>query len=161
MQIVCLMGAKGSAKKQVERVLEDFGFKRSISYTTRKPMIKDGKLEESGDEYKFVTLDKFMDLVNKGFIIECENYNGEYYGTPIPLGADRFVAVVGVKGFKALREKYGEQVIGVYLETVGMGFDAFTSDENIKADIVIDSTMTIEYTVNEILTKLKGRTDVK
>jgi guanylate kinase len=110
------MGLSGSGKTTIEKALEGHGFKRSISYTTREPQVRNGVLEQDNNEYKFVTKERFMALVKANAIIEYENYNGNYYGTPEPIGADRHVAVVCLKGFKALKEKYGDQVIGVYIK---------------------------------------------
>ena len=55
MKIVCIMGMSNSGKSTVEAKLEQIGFKRSISYTTREPQIRNGKLEENGVEYRFVS----------------------------------------------------------------------------------------------------------
>lgn len=116
MEFICIMGRSNSGKSSVEKYLEKMGFKVSVSYTTRKPRIQDGKEEVNGVDYRFVTEDKFMELVNKGKIIEYEKYGNNYYGTPVPYGSTRYVAVVCVNGFKALKEKYGNQVLGVYLK---------------------------------------------
>jgi len=110
------MGRSGSGKSTVESYLEKMGFRRSISYTTRQPQVRNGKLEENGVEYKFVTEDEFMKLVESGDIIEYERYGNNLYGTPRPYGSKRFVAVVCVGGYKALKKIYGDQVIGIYLE---------------------------------------------
>lgn len=116
MIFICLMGVTGSGKSTVERNLEKLGFTRSISYTSRKPQVRNGKLEENGVEYNFVTREKFKQLVESGVIIEFEEYDGNLYGTPEPFGATEYVSVVCTNGFRALRQKYGEQVIGIYLK---------------------------------------------
>jgi guanylate kinase len=109
------MGINNSGKTTVESYLEKMGFTRSISYTTRSPEVRNGVLETNGKEYRFVSEEKFMELVNKGIIIEYEKYGVHYYGTPVPYGATRFVAVVCLGGYRALKQKFGDQVIGVYL----------------------------------------------
>lgn len=116
MHFICLMGMSGSGKSTIEKALESYGYKRSVSYTTREPQVRNGKLEEDGNEYRFVTVDKFKALYNAKAIIEFEEYNNNFYGTPEPIGADKHVAVLCTKGYKALKEKYGNQVIGVYLK---------------------------------------------
>ena len=116
MIFLCIMGRSGSGKSLVESKLEQIGFKRNISYTTREPQIRDGVLEESGREYVFVSREKFMSLVDKGNIIEYEEYNGNLYGTPRPFGSTRYVSVVCVNGYKKLKEIYGDQVIGIYIK---------------------------------------------
>lgn len=116
MQFICIMGISGSGKSTLESSLEQMGYNRSVSYTTRKPQIRNNVLETDGNEYKFVTEEKFMQLVKADIIIEFEKYADFYYGTPAPIGAEKHVAVVCVNGFKALKEKYGDQVIGIYLK---------------------------------------------
>ena len=116
MNIVCIMGRSASGKSLVEKTLEGMGYTRSISYTTREPQVRNGKLEENGKDYRFVTEDKFMKLVESGKIIEFERYNGNLYGTPRPFGVKRLVAVVCLGGYRALKELYGEQVTGIYLK---------------------------------------------
>ena len=45
------------------------GFKRSISYTTREPQFRDGKMEENGVEYIFVSRQVFNKLVQEDKIV--------------------------------------------------------------------------------------------
>lgn len=116
MQFICIMGISGSGKSTLESSLENMGYTRSVSYTTRQPQVRNGVAETDGNEYRFVTVGKFMELVSAGIIIEYEKYGDNYYGTPEPIGAEKHVAVVCTNGFKALKEKYGDQVIGVYLK---------------------------------------------
>lgn len=110
------MGISGSGKSTLENGLEKMGYVRSVSYTTREPQVRNNVLEKDGREYRFVTESKFMELVKANIIIEYEKYDNFYYGTPEPIGAEKHVAVVCVNGFKALKEKYGDQVIGVYIK---------------------------------------------
>lgn len=172
------MGMSNSGKTSVEKTLEQMGFKRSISYTTRKPQVRNGKLEKNGVEYRFVSVEKFNQLVHDDKIIEHELYNGNLYGTPRPYGADRFVAVVCVGGFKALKQIYGEQVLGVYLkcstniaEQRGSQRDGsselFRNRKNIddsllkemeeSADVVIDSDQDLNKVIADILKILRDR----
>lgn len=116
MQFICIMGISGSGKSTLENGLEKMGYTRSVSYTTREPQVRNNVLEQDGREYRFVTESKFMELVKANIIIEYEKYGNFYYGTPEPIGAEKHVAVVCVNGFKALKEKYGDQVIGVYIK---------------------------------------------
>ncbi len=172
------MGISNSGKSSVEKTLEQMGFKRSISYTTREPQVRNGKLEENGVEYIFVSRQKFEQLVKEDKIIEHEEYNGNLYGTPRPYGAKRFVAVVCVGGFKALKEIYGEQVLGVYLkcntdiaEKRGSQRDGSSKlvrnrkniDESLlkeieeNADVIIDSNQDINKVIADILKVLRDR----
>jgi len=112
MKFICLMGRSGSGKSKVESALEKFGYKRSISYTTREPR----ENEQNGVDYYFVTKEKFLDLVEKDIIIEYEEHYGNYYGTQAPFGAMQYVGVLGLGGIRALKERYGKQIISIYLE---------------------------------------------
>lgn len=177
MKIVCIMGRSNSGKSTVEKYLEQMGFKRSISYTTREPQVRNGKLEEDGVEYKFVTEEKFMQLVEKGKIIEHERYGNNLYGTPRPFGSTRYVSVVCIGGYKALKELYGNQVMGVYLKcnddvALLRGEQRDKSAELVKkrqsedkavleemektADIVIDSNQELNRMLADILKALKN-----
>ena len=168
MRIVCLIGASNSVKKHVEESLEQMGFKRSTPYTTHK-----AKFEESEDDYIFVSRGKFNELVDAGQIIEHNEYNGDMYGTPRLFGAKRYVAVVGVSGYKALKELYGEQVLGVYLkcnagisEQIGSQIDVASelvkNKQNIDemertADVIIDCNTDLNKIIADILKELQDR----
>ena len=177
MKFVCIMGRTGSGKSEVERTLEKMGFKRIISYTSRAPEVRSGVQETSGNEYIFVTREKFMTLVNSGQIIEYEEYSGNLYGTPRPSGAKKYVEVVCVNGLRALRKIYGkQQVLGVYLrldkETAAeRAKNRDNSDNNFskrydednnlekqmeeEADLIIDSGKDINLIVGDILKTLR------
>lgn len=176
MKFVCIMGRSNSGKSTVEKTLEQMGFKRSISYTTKEPQVRDGVKEKNGDVYRFVSRDKFMSLVESGKIIEYTEYNGNLYGTPRPYGSKRYVAVVELNGYKKLKEIYGEQVTGFYLKcdediAIKRAIKRDSSDELIKkrhksdeamldemeelADIIIDSNQDLNKMIADILKYLR------
>jgi guanylate kinase len=142
MKFICIMGKKNAGKSTVEAYLEKIGFKRSISYTTREPEVRNGRLEEDKVDYNFVTERKFMDLVHQGKIIEYERYGKNLYGTPVPYGSQRFVAVVCLGGYRALKEIFGEQIVGVYLQC-----DRDTAIERAK---IREDIANIEKTISRI-----------
>ena len=166
MRIVCLIGTSNLVKTSVENALEQMDFKRSISYTT-------SKTDESGDDYIFVSREKFNELVNAGQIIEHKEYNGNLYGTPRLFGAKRYVAIVGVSGYKALKELYSEQVLGVYLKcntdiVEQMNSQIDTASEIVKnkqnfdemestADVIIDCNNDLNRIIADILRELQDR----
>jgi len=178
MKFVCIMGRSNSGKSTVEKTLEQMGFKRSISYTSREPQIRNGIQEKNGHEYMFVSEDKFKELVAKKHIIEYERYGNNLYGTPRPSGAKRYVAVVCIGGYRALKKLYGDQVLGVYLKcdediafSRGQQRDGSTNlvykrkqeDENLlaemekEADIVIDGNQDLNKMLADILKALRDR----
>lgn len=172
MKFICIMGRSNSGKTTVEKTLEQMGFKRSISYTSREPQIRNGIKEENGKEYIFVTREKFLKLVENNKIIEYEQYNGNLYGTPVPFGAKRYVAVVCLGGYRALKKMYGDQVTGVYLKcdaetslnrgqqrdgSVSLVKKRLSEDEKLlkdmenEADIIINSNQDLNKMLADIL----------
>lgn len=169
MVIVCIIGRSGCGKSEVEAKLAKLGYNRSISYTTKKP----GKGEVNGVHYHFVTEEDFLKLVEKNIIMEHTEYVGNYYGSPHPIGTINNVLVVEPSGYESIRNIYGKQVVGVYLdvpvevaEQRAANRDR-TDQEDIKkrrdnddllfrgikdkVDLVIDAQQDIETTVAEIL----------
>ena len=178
MKFVCIMGRTSSGKSTLERTLEQLGFKRNISYTTREPRMEHGELEKDGDKYNFISRDKFNDLLKNGKIIESVEYNGELYGMARPFGSSKYVAVVEANGFRALKQIYGEQVIGIYLScdedvalkraeerdgVVNLAKKRIKSDiELIReaerlADITIDGNQDKNKVVSDVLKALRRR----
>lgn len=170
MKFICIMGRKGSGREDVETHLSRIGFKRIISYTTREPINNE---EIRSRKYKFVSDEQFNRLIKNNNIIEFEILNGDKYGIPKPYGDTRFVSVVGLNAFRALREKYGkEQVFGVYLKcnrqlaidrikkenTYNQSLDDIVKYDDIvvsemesEADIIIDSSKDMESILALIL----------
>lgn len=179
MQIVCIMGGSKCGKSTVEKNLVKLGFTPSISYTTREINTEGHKEEVNGKDYHFVTRDQFNTLVEKDVIIEYEEIYGHLYGTPRLIGSSRYVAVVGLNGYRALRDMYKGQVLGVLLtadiETLKNRFcdcaenfkdseeakirmstdDKMTIDMAKEADIILDSTIGVNNITTIILKKLK------
>lgn len=113
MRIVCIMGKRGTRKSQIEGKLEKFGYNRIISYTTRQP--EDG--EVNNVDYHFVSKEDFFTLVKKEIIMEWAEYDGDFYGSPHPIGSINNVVVVEPEGYQAIKNVYGQQVIGVYIDS--------------------------------------------
>ena len=112
MHIICIMGKSGSGKSTLEKRLESLGYNRIISYTTRE---KRGN-EQNGVEYHFITKEQFKQLLHKDILMEHAIYNGNYYGAPKPVGSSNNVIVVETDGFKTIKQLYGKQAVGVYID---------------------------------------------
>ena len=112
MRIICILGKSGSGKSTIESKLESLGYNRIVSYTTRKPRGN----EVNGREYHFITEKQFNKLLEKNILMEHATYNGNMYGAPRPVGAVNYVIVVEADGFKKIRQLYGSQAIGVYVD---------------------------------------------
>ena len=77
--IIVLLGASGSGKSTIESELATHhGFKKIISYTTRKPR----ENEENGKDYYFVDNDTFKEILNRDLFAEYDEYSqNRLYGT--------------------------------------------------------------------------------
>lgn len=175
------MGGSKSGKSTVERALKGLGFKPSISYTTREINTGGHKGEVNGVDYNFVTREQFNQLIEKNVLIEYAEIYGNMYGTPKFYGSTRYVAVVELEGYKAIRDLYKGQVLGVLLtadpETIversKLCSDNFLESEEAKkrfdkdtsmviemakeADLIIDSTIGVDKITAEILKEVRKR----
>lgn len=80
---VVLVGGTCSGKTLLAKTLEQIGFKRMITYTTRKPR----KGEVRGKDYHFISEESFNKKKDKGFFAETTIYHNSdltetyYYGS--------------------------------------------------------------------------------
>ncbi len=78
--LIILSSPSGAGKTSIARELmarhKNIGF--SISATTREP--RPGEVD--GVHYHFVSKDKFLDMVNKGEMLEHAEVFGNFYGSP-------------------------------------------------------------------------------
>lgn len=113
--IICLLGRSGSGKSTIERLLEGDGFRRIISYTSRK---KRG-LENNGTEYFFVDKDTMEQMNKDRKFMEIQEYQGNYYATPkVDAVYSDWVVVVEQEGFKQIKEVMKDtcKVVGIALD---------------------------------------------
>ena len=168
MKIICILGRSGSGKSTLQSALENLGYSRVITYTTRSPRGQ----EQDGREYHFVSREKFLQLVEQNALMEYAEYSGNLYGSPRPT-APLNVIVVEPNGFESIRNMYPEEAFGVYVmipdeiltqritgrqdtssaeiaRRKAWDKDVFADIEN-KVDLVIDGTVPIEEAVQEII----------
>ena len=74
--MVILIGPSGTGKSSIEKALEEKGFSRVISYTTREKR----KGEVDGVNYHYIDEKTFKDFSKKGYFAETAYYNKHYYG---------------------------------------------------------------------------------
>ena len=67
---------KGTLMKELLRRYDNYAL--SISATTRQP--REG--EKHGEDYFFLSKDKFQQMIEEGQLIEYAQYVNHYYGTP-------------------------------------------------------------------------------
>jgi guanylate kinase len=77
--LIVLSGPSGVGKGTiVNRLAKSGNFATSVSCTTRAP--REG--EKEGVSYFFVSKDRFMEMIQKGELLEYSNHFENYYGTP-------------------------------------------------------------------------------
>ena len=102
---------KTTLLKKVIETLPDLKF--SISYTTRSPRAN----EQEGEDYHFVSSDRFEEMVERGEFLEWAEVVGNRYGTPKAsierLAAEGFDLLLDIdtQGAKKVREKFGHCIL--------------------------------------------------
>lgn len=80
--LLVLSGPSGVGKGTVKSAIVEnkvFPFEYSVSMTTRQP--RPG--EVNGQDYFFVSEDRFQEAIKNGELLEYNKYVGHYYGTPL------------------------------------------------------------------------------
>ncbi|XP_053576983.1 membrane-associated guanylate kinase, WW and PDZ domain-containing protein 1 isoform X4 [Bombina bombina] len=71
---------KASADHELQQIIRDNLYRHAVPCTTRPP--REG--EVPGVDYKFLSVQEFLALEEKGTLLEVGTYEGNYYGTPKP-----------------------------------------------------------------------------
>jgi guanylate kinase len=143
MEFVCIIGRQESFNKEVEKTLEKLEFKICIPYTTDNHENKVLNSNNDFIKYKYVTRDKFDELVSKDRIIKYAERGNYLFGAQRPYGAKKFVAVVDEDCCSKLKEVYGKQIIVVHLK-----------DENEPDSEISDMTINISSDINKIVAEI-------
>jgi guanylate kinase len=107
--LIVISGPSGVGKDTIiERLLElDPNLRYSVSYTTRAPRPR----EVDGVNYRFVSRERFEELVRQGHFLEYASYDSHMYGTPAaPVEAARaagqdIVLKIEVQGAQQVRKR--------------------------------------------------------
>lgn len=112
-EIMVLVGGSGSGKTTIAHELQEIGYKRFVTTTTR-PM-REGEVNHV--DYHFVTLDAFWEIDK----VEHNKYTDHFYGLSkeevrSKLDThDKFVVVMDINGATAMKEAFGDIVQIVFL----------------------------------------------
>ena len=97
------------ALKEIDLLLDkDKDIWLSISATTRSPRIG----EKHGENYYFISDEKFKDMIDKKEFLEWAQFAGNYYGTPLSTVNEKiekgFIVLleIEVEGAKQIKEKF-------------------------------------------------------
>lgn len=118
--IVVLIGASGSGKSSIEKVLADkYGYGKVISYTTR-PM-RDG--EVNGIDYNFIDNTTFSEMIRVNLFAEYDEYSqNRLYGTLKSDYADgNKVVVLTPNGFRKIKQNCKTDNICTVLINASLG----------------------------------------
>ena len=114
--IIVLLGASGSGKSTIEKILSDkHGYEKIVSYTTRPQRVG----ETNGKDYHFITNETFKEALHKNLFAEYDEYSQErFYGT---LKSDykkgNKVVVLTPNGFRQLQKACkDDDIFAVYVD---------------------------------------------
>ena len=111
-KLIIITGPSGVGKGTVVKELLDRNkdIWLSISATTRNPRIG----EKDGENYYFISDEKFKDMIDKKEFLEWAQFAGNYYGTPFSTVNEKiekgFIVLleIEVEGAKQIKEKFPE-----------------------------------------------------
>ena len=112
--LLIISGPSGSGKGTiVERLVDDLGYRVSISATTRNPRPN----EENGVHYFFKTKEECEKMIEAGELLEHACFCDNYYGTPKEyverqLGeGNNIILEIEVQGALQVKKKYNDAVL--------------------------------------------------
>lgn len=113
-KFIVISGPSGVGKGTICSVLlNELDAWYSVSMTTRDK--REGEVH--GKDYYFVTKEEFIDKINNNELLEYNNYNGNYYGTPkekvikkLNEGIDVFTEI-DVNGAKQIKNIFPESLL--------------------------------------------------
>ena len=118
-KFLILFGPSGSGKSVVKEYLENRGFNKLVSDTSRKIRDYAGEIEDIS--YHFKTKEEFLDGIKNNKYIEFTNYSGEFYGVSKEefenaIKENKSIChVMDAKGVKYLKSNYPNDVVTVFL----------------------------------------------
>ena len=112
--LLIISGSSGSGKGTiVERLVDDLGYRVSISATTRNQRPN----EENGVHYFFKTKEEFEKMIEAGELLEHACFCDNYYGTPKEYverqlwEGNNIILEIEVQGALQVKKKYNDAVL--------------------------------------------------
>lgn len=93
-------------------MIEHFGYKKIVSYTTRPPR----QNEVNGVDYHFLDNKRFDELLSWDFFAESAEYNGWKYGTAKEDCLDDRVLVCTPHGMRQLKKNKDLHIVAFYIK---------------------------------------------
>lgn len=101
MKRIIICGPSCSGKTSLKNALVSHGMKPGISYTTRS--IREGEVD--GSDYRFVTAERFNELLKQGIFVEHDDSFGDLYGTSREDFESCDVFILTPKAISQMRDK--------------------------------------------------------
>lgn len=83
--------SKNSTDKELQDLIRENIYRRTIPCTTRPP--RDGEVDKI--DYHFLSKEQFVEMNNRGMLLECGMYGGHYYGTLRPFSDLSSLSIYG------------------------------------------------------------------
>ena len=117
-KLIIITGPSGVGKGTVVKELldKDKDIWLSVSATTRNPRMG----EKNGENYYFISDEKFKDMINNKEFLEWAQFAGNYYGTPLSTVNEKigmgFIVLleIEVEGAKQIKEKF-QEALSIFL----------------------------------------------
>ncbi len=97
--MIVITGASATGKSVAAKGLEQYGFKKAITTTTRLP--REGEVD--GVDYFFVSKEEFEKRIKENKLVEYTLYNENYYGCGVDQVSDDKVIVTDPNGLHAFK----------------------------------------------------------
>lgn len=175
---ICLVGKSCSGKDTIAKELENMGYERIVTYTTR-PM-RNGEVD--GVEYHFVTKKQFLNMVENCEFAEWRDYKTNdgiwYYGSRfLDYAGKNKVIILTPDGFRNVNNKCISDLVSFYINvnrrelkrrSILRRDDKRESRRRRKADkkdfkgvnkivdYIVDNTHSDPYTVASICNEMNG-----
>ena len=144
--IYLIVGASGSGKSTIGKILEEQGIPQLVSFTTRQKR----KGEIDGQDYHFITQEKFEALSEKS-IAEKTEYNGNYYGLTKREVSDKLdefrevYFVTNEDGAKQIIDMYPEDTVVFWLNVT---IETMVERMRVRGDKEEDILSRIEHAID-------------
>jgi|TARA_B100000767_G_scaffold130000_1_gene123496 guanylate kinase len=109
---IILVGKAAAGKDFLKNKLASKGFRTGVSHTTRSPR----ENEKDGEDYWFISEERFKTMINEGQFIEHMEFNGWFYGQTEEDFNTSDIMIMSKDGLDMLPKKYRNQCIVIYLD---------------------------------------------
>lgn len=112
MKKILICGAGGSGKDHLRKKFENKGYTFAIHYTTRP--IRDGEVD--GVDYFFITVDRFISLIEENSLMEYTIHNDWYYGISYEEFETKDLFIVSLKSYLKYPNEIKDSMLKIFLD---------------------------------------------